>query len=812
MLSISSRGAAAADIRAYLEGERDGAHRGPEDYYTESGRTSGRWLGSGTHALGLEGEINEQTFDRLAAGVHPEGEAALVQRAGAHHRPGWDLTFSAPKSVSIVWGVAETAEREAIERAHTQSVERTLVFAESQQLFITRRGKDGIEREAARPLIAAYLHGTSREADPQLHTHAFVMNVAERADGTFGTLETKPLYEWKMALGAVYRAELAEELRALGYEITPDAKGFRLAHMPREVERHFSKRRAQIETALAERGTTSAKAAELAALETRKAKDATGAATLRARWREEAQALGLTAERLAELKGDRAGPRSIDTAAVIERLSAERSTFTTADLTRAVAEGAQAGGGGLRGIEETTAAITRDAEIVRLTESRYTTRAMLDVERGALLRAQRLADDAAYQVDPAAIATAEKSRPLSDEQRAALEHLTRGSRLTVLEGLAGTGKSHLLGAAREAWEAAGYETRAAALAGKAAKGLAEGSGIRAQTLHSLLADLESGRDRLTDRTVLVIDEAGMVGSRQLARVLEEVDQANAKLVLVGDANQLQPIEAGQLFERVGREVGSARLTEIRRQREASEREMVQALARGDTRAALESLQERGRLHAAADRDAAMRDLVTDWSRTRDARQPSEDLMLGATRADARSLNRLARETLHARGELRGERLIETANGPLALAQGDRIVITRNAKMLGMMNGDLATVTAIGERRGEIEITVQLDAGRERTWRVSDHPHLEHGYALTAHKAQGASVERAYVFAHESLSAREWSYVAGSRAREAVHLYAERATAADLERIMGRSHKKDTALDYTPGAASAMTQAAVALER
>ena len=804
MLSISSRGAAAADIRAYLEGERDGAHRGPEDYYTESGRTSGHWLGGGTRTLGLEGEINEQTFDRLAAGLHPEQEAALVQRAGANHRPGWDLTFSAPKSVSIVWGIAETAEREAIERAHTQSVERTLAFAESQQLFITRRGKDGIEREAARPLIAAYLHGTSREADPQLHTHAFVMNVAERADGTFGTLETKPLYEWKMALGAVYRAELAEELRTLGYEIAPDAKSsFRLSHMPREAERHFSRRRAQIETALAERGTTSAKAAELAALETRKAKDATGAATLRARWREEAQALGLTAERLAELKGDRAGPRSIDTAAVIERVSHERSTFTTADLTRAVAESAQAAGGGLRGIEETTAAITRDAEIVRLNESRYTTRAMLDVERGALLRAQRLADDAAYHVDPAAIATAEKSRPLSDEQRAALEHLTRGSRLAVLEGLAGTGKSHLLGAAREAWEAAGYETRAAALAGKAAKGLAEGSGIRAQTLHSLLADLEAGRDRLTDRTVLVIDEAGMVGSRQLARVLEEVDQAHAKLVLVGDANQLQPIEAGQLFERVGREVGSARLTEIRRQREASEREMVQALARGDTRTALESLQERGRLHAAADRDAAMHELVADWSRTRDAREPGEDLMLGATRADARSLNRLAREMLHARGELRGERLIETANGPLALAAGDRIVITRNTKMLGMMNGDLATVTAIGERRGEIEITAQLDAGRERTWRVSDHPHLEHGYALTAHKAQGASVERAYVLAHESLSAREWSYVAGSRAREAVHLYAERSTAADLERIMGRSHKKDTALDYTaartPGA-------------
>ncbi|HUO66422.1 MAG TPA: AAA family ATPase, partial [Gammaproteobacteria bacterium] len=594
---------------------------------------------------------------------------------------------------------------------------------------------------------------------------------------------------------------------------------FRLKAMPREVEKHFSKRRAQIETVMAERGTTSAKAAELAALDTRKAKEAAGATTLRAHWREEALALGLTAQRLSDLRSERASePQAIDTAAVIEHISREHSTFTAADLTRAVAEATQTAGGGLARIESTTTAIARDAEIVQLNEQRYTTRALLEVEQAAIVRAKRLGDEATHSVDASATAAALKHRPLSDEQRAALDHLTRPARLAVLEGLAGTGKSHLLGAAREAWEAAGYEPRAAALAGKAAKGLSEGSGIRAQTLHSLLADLNSGRDRLNDRTVLVIDEAGMVGSRQLARLMEEADRARAKLVLVGDANQLQPIEAGQLFERVGREVGAAHLTDIRRQRDERERAMVQALARGDTRAALDSLQERGRLHAAADREGAMRELVRDWTVTRDARNPSEDLMLGATRTDVRALNRLAREHLHEHGELRHERLVETAAGPLALAEGDRIVITRNAKVLGMMNGDLATVTALTERRGEVEITAQLDAGRTRTWRVSEHPHVEHGYALTAHKAQGASVERAYVLAHESLSAREWSYVAGSRAREAVHLYAERTTAADLERIMGRSHKKDTALDYVPSVPPpampppAMTKTPVALER
>ena len=814
MLSISSRSASASGIRAYLEGERDGANRGPEDYYAESGRTSGHWMGSGAADLHLTGEVTDKAFDHLAAGLDPESGEPLVQRAGEHHRPGWDLTFSAPKSVSIVWGIAEPAQRDAIERAHTNAVARTLRMAEEQHLFITRRGHDGIERESVQPIIATYLHGTSREADPQLHTHAFVMNVAVREDGTFGTLETKPLYQWKMALGAAYRAELAEELRTLGYEIAADAKGsMRLAEVPREIERHFSKRRIQIEAAMAERGTTGAKAAELAALDTRQEKEGATATTLRARWREEAKSLGVEHKQLAELLGDHVPARDlIDTDAVIERVSSSHSTFTLADLTRAVAEPAQMAGGGIERIQATVQALAVDERLVKLNDYRYTTRATLDIERGALDRAKRLAEDKGYPVELRAIAVAIKNRPLSEEQRVALEHLTGPARLSNLEGLAGTGKSHLLGAAREVWEGSGYETRAAALAGKAAKGLSEGSGIRAQTVHSLLADLKNGRDQLTDRTVLVIDEAGMIGSRQLARLLEETDKAKAKLVLVGDANQLQPIEAGQLFERVSSEVGAAHLTDIRRQRHESERDMVQALARGDTRAALDSLQARGRLHAAADREQAIEELVRDWHHSRDSQQPGEDLMLGASRADVRALNRRARETLHDEGKLKHERQIDTEKGPLALAEGDRIVVTRNAKLLGLMNGDLATVTGITERRGDIEITATLDAGKVRTWNIAEHPHIEHGYALTAHKAQGVSVERAYVLAHESLSAREWSYVAGSRARESVHVYAERSTAHDLERIMGRSHKKDTALDYAPPVPAVVRQPSVGLER
>ena len=368
MLSISARTATPSDIRTYLEGERDGANRGAEDYYTESGRTAGHWIGSGASELGLAGEVNEQAFDRLAAGFHPETGDALVQRAGDSHRPGWDLTFSAPKSVSIVWGIAEREQREAIEHAHTQAVERTLSFAEQQRLFITRRGHGGIERESARPIIAAYPHGTSREADPQLHTHAFVLNVAARDDGSYGTLETKPLYEWKMALGAAYRAELAHQLSTLGYETAPDSKGnFRISQVPRDLERHFSKRRAQIEAVMNERGTRSAKAAEVAALNTRKAKESATATTLRATWRSESLAFGVTAQRVGDLRGHTAQElKPIAVQTVIEHLGQQHSTFTSADLARAVAEHVQHAGGGLARTAEMMTRVTNDAEAAAL--------------------------------------------------------------------------------------------------------------------------------------------------------------------------------------------------------------------------------------------------------------------------------------------------------------------------------------------------------------------------------------------------------------------------------------------------------------
>lgn len=798
MLSISARNASSSDIRSYLVGERDGAGRSPEDYYTESGHARGQWLGSGAKDLGLAGDVSETAFDRLADGYHPGTDKTIVQGAGSErHRPGWDFTFSAPKSVSIVWGVSDPKHRVEIEQAHRLAIERTFEFAERSELFITRRGKGGFEREAARPVIAAYQHGTSREADPQLHTHCFVFNTAARTDGTWGTLETRPLYDWKMALGAVYRAELAEHLRGIGYVIEADAKGvFRLADFPRDLERHFSKRRAQIEAALAQRGTRSARAAELAALDTRNAKTVADVATLRDLWRTQASEKGLSFERMTTMRTLQMQPkRAVDERSLTSALTAQNSSFMRRDIARAVAERVQVAGGGIARIQKLMESVAMHYDVLRLRHGHYTTREMLQIELGVLARATRMSGDGTHSVDQGALEHVTTSRPLSEEQRDAVVHVTGARRIALVEGMAGTGKSHMLGAAREAWEDSGYTVRGAALAGKAAKGLQDSSGISSQTIHSLLANLDAKRERLTDRTVVVIDEAGMVGSRHLDRILKHVDDVGAKAVLVGDARQLQPIDAGQMFATLAHEIGSAKLVDIRRQRHAADRDMVHAFARGDAAAALESLASRGRVHTTPDSHSAMQKMIDDWASQRDPRRPGDDLMLAATRADARTLNNMARDAMRARGSLGHDTPIETNDGPRLFAEGDRLVITRNSPVLNIRNGDLATIVGLRNFRGGYEINAELDNGKKVAWRTSELNHFDHGYAITVHKGQGATVERSYVFAHESMSAREWSYVATSRAREAVHIYTDRFTGNDLGRVMSRSTMKDTSLDH-----------------
>jgi hypothetical protein len=383
---------------------------------------------------------------------------------------------------------------------------------------------------------------------------------------------------------------------------------------------------------------------------------------------------------------------------------------------------------------------------------------------------------------------------LADEQRAAVAHITGREGIAAVVGRAGAGKSTMLGAAREAWEVAGYRVHGAALAGKAAEGLEQSSGIRARTLASWERAWERGSDRLGRGDVLVVDEAGMVSSEQMARVVQAVERDGAKLVLVGDPEQLQPIQAGAAFRAIAERAGSVELEGIRRQRERWQREASLALGRQDTARGLAAYEQRGAIRFEATREDARAAAAADYLRDHAARSEGSRIVLAHTRADVQALNTGIRAGLKEQGELREEAPFEARVGTRTFAAGDRVVFLENSRELGVKNGTLGTVLEARDGR----LTARLDeGGRAVTIAAAGYDAVDHGYATTIHKAQGITVDRAFVVGSGSMD-RHMTYVALTRHRDGVQLYAGREEFRDFAALSSRLSRggvKETTLDY-----------------
>jgi len=431
---------------------------------------------------------------------------------------------------------------------------------------------------------------------------------------------------------------------------------------------------------------------------------------------------------------------------------------------------------------------------------RYSTTEMIAVEKAMADSADRMADSRTFGVSRSHTERAVADRPfLSGEQSQAVRHLTGPERIGAVVGMAGAGKSTMLGAARQAWEAEGYRVMGAALAGKAAEGLEESSGIASRTLASWERSWERGRDPLGPRSVLVIDEAGMVGSRQLSRVLAEADRSGAKVVLVGDPEQLQPIGPGAAFRAVAERVGFVELGEVRRQREGWQREASVDFARHRTHEGLTAYAERGAVRFEADTGAARQAIVRDVIADMDARPDGSRLVLAHRRVDVAELNDAIRTARQDRGELKGEQVYRTTEGERAFAVGDRLLFRENNRDLGVKNGMLATVERTESGRLEVRLDTAKGPGQGCTVSVSmaDYAAVDHGYATTIHKAQGATVDRTHVLASGTMD-RHLTYVAMTRHREAVTLYADGRVFKDVETLsarLSRAGLKETTLDY-----------------
>lgn len=772
-----------------------------EDYYHDGGEPPGLWHGRDATALGLVGTVDKDTFLKLCDGFSPEG-LPLTQNAGKeNHRAGFDLTFSAPKSVSVLWSQADPEVRREIQAAQLEAVKKALDYLEREAAF-TRRGKGGHDLERCGLMVATFEHGTSRAQDPQLHTHAVALNIGIRADGTTGTLESKPFFRHKMAGGALYRAELAHQLeRRLGVEIEAGKKDtFEIKGVPEKLVTEFSKRHEQIEAAMKSEGAKGAERAAYFTLTTREKKAHVARELLFENWQGVGKKYSFTSETVMSRLPETSrvvNQRTLETETVVEkaagRITETQAYFTEKELVRRTAEAAQTKGMTADNVLSAVGTYLA-CEAVHLgrigNERYYTTREIDALEKQMLSQvmgsrqishAPRLSD--AVMVSPL----------LNLEQRKALYNVTQeqGS-IKVISGLAGTGKTTLLKSAREVWEAQGFTVEGAALAAVAAKGLEEGAGIKSATVARTLLDLENGKKTFTARTVLVVDEAGMVGTRQMARLIDEVSKAGAKLVLVGDEKQLQPIEHGAPFKAIGDRVGRAELTDIKRQRDLWAREAVKDFAFGRAESGLTAYAERGLLTVSDTRKDAMRELVRDWSKS-DESGYHERIIVAGMKAEVRALNRLAQEERQGRGEL-GTRSLEINTH--AFYERDRVLFTKNSKAHGVHNGDTGTIARIDPVSRDM--VVKLDSGERVIIPTRSYEYVDLGYAMTTHKGQGKTVESAFVLAGGTMQDRELSYVQMSRTRGETRIYVERADAGDtvseLSRDMNKSRQKGMAQD------------------
>ena len=477
----------------------------------------------------------------------------------------------------------------------------------------------------------------------------------------------------------------------------------------------------------------------------------------------------------------------------------QQATFTDHDLARFLHRHTD----GREQFDAALAKVRASDEIVRLGRDgqgreRFTSREMIRVERGLEHDADQMAERRGHAVTDRgkAAALARSSAAgldLSTAQRDALDHVTRRGDLALLVGYAGTGKSALLGVAREAWEAQGYRVRGAALSGMAAESLEGGSGIASRTLASLEHAWARDRERLGPRDVLVVDEAGLVGSRQLGRVMAQAQAAGAKVVMVGDAEQLQAIEAGAAFRALSERHGAFELTEVRRQQVDWQRDATRHLATGRTVQALSAYAGAGAVQGHDDPDAARAAVVAGWWAAKQGAPGASQVMLAYTRDDVAALNGLARGRMQAAGALGQDHGVDTTRGARLFAQGERIVFLRNERELGVKNGTLGTV----EQLGATGMSVRLDDGRRVAFDHKAYGDLDHGYATTIHKSQGVTVDQAYVLAGGFMD-RHATYVALSRHRQSVTLHYDRQTFADeatLGRSLSRERAKDSTLDY-----------------
>jgi conjugative relaxase-like TrwC/TraI family protein len=774
---------------------RDDDHAGQAVlYYGSRGETPLRWGGALADRLGLVGAVDDAGYDAIY-GPGGARDPHLGTRLAKTKRPGVELVVAAHKTVAVLGLVGLVEDMHAILDAETDA---TLGFLD--EWFARqggRRGKTQRRTHTSGLLWSRTRHATSRAGDPAPHDHVLIANLTEMLDdrGGWKALDTAGIRDLVHAATMAGRLAAAETAVSLGYAIEPDhgpsgnLDHWRIAGIPAEVADQFSKRGEAIEDELERAGFRSYRARGIAARTSREAKAEEEPEALLFRWLDELDAIGWPSRKLNQRLNivNERHHRPLRSLTVRERDQliydtigpnsplAKRKAFTRADVIRVVAPALY--GCAADELDRVVAGIVQHRECVPLVGQpgargrAWAAASVLATEQAIEEVAERLVGRESGVVVgrlATSVAITDKQRALgrtlTDSQRHAIAHVfASGRSLDLIVGVAGSGKTAALDVLRAGYEGNGYRVLGTAISGQAARALHHEAGVDSRTIASLVWRLEHQQLTLDERTVLLIDEAGMADNRVMLKLLAAVDVAGAKAVVVGDHHQLDAVEAGGGLEALISRHGPAVhvLHENIRQGDSGERIALEQLRHGKVANAVDWYRDHYRLRTAPTRNDALDAAVTAWEADLDAGH--ETVLLAWRRRDVAALNERARQRRVEAGAITGA---EIEAGDKRYAAGDRVVTLAPSGDGRFATSERGTVTAVGSKR----LTVRFEDGRHEALAGDQlgSERLDHAYAVTVHRMQGATVDRARVFADGG--GRELAYVAMSRARDTSHVY------------------------------------------
>jgi len=800
MLTVAKIGGGDTARQAYYEQEVALSH--PAYYAGQDGPADdldapalaeppGVWLGAGADALGM-GEVRVEIDGLRAmwAGRNPSQGVGLAEHACSVSA--FDLLFAAPKSVSVAHAVADGETRQAVAAAHGEAVRDALGYLERSAALVRRR-VDGelVAQPADGLLVAGFEQHWNRENDPHLHTHAVVANMAPGPDGRWTALHGGAIYRHARTAGHVYQAALRRELVervGVGWGTVRNGQA-EIAGVPRGVIEHFSRRRAQILENVAESlespSAARAEARTYAQRRTRRAKEYHDPKELVADARAQASELGFDRQAFEAVLGRSHAPGVLTRGELVELgrvlagpegLTAQANVFTRCEVIEALAAAHGAGASG-RQLESLADRYLASRHVVAIDHDpaatlkgeRYTTVDLLEVEARVLDRAREGRGNSVARADERAVmeAVGACARISSEQADMVRSFCAGGDRVMVGVGRAGTGKTFTASVMADAYRGSGVGVFGAAVAKRAARGLEAETGIPSRTVASLLHEFErwGAWPKEMRGGVLMIDELGMVSTRQVDGLMAAAFEMGMDVRGIGDDAQLPEIGAGGTLRALADELPTVELLEVRRQHDVAVREGLDDLREGRAEEWYGGARERGNVITAGTVDELRGTAVANYLSDVEDVGFGGVLMLARTHEVRRDLNDRVRDRLRDEDRLGDRELVVGARG---FSEGDRVVALRNDARLDVENGATGSVTKIGEDRG---LDVALDDGRNVTLPVEylQAGHVDHAYALTVYKAQGATVERAHFIGSEDVY-REEGYTALTRSRQESRFY------------------------------------------